>query len=76
MLTFTPSKIRTTLNSIYMSTTAFINFFGNMQVTIMELLGMLDTTDAAAVQAVFQSIYDAVETINVSFVFKAIEPVE
>jgi hypothetical protein len=34
----------------------------------MEQLGMLDTTDAAAVQAVFQSIDDAVETINVSFV--------
>ena len=53
---------------MYMPTYAFENFFGNMQVTIMEQLGMLDTTDAAAVQAVFQSIYDAVETINVSFV--------
>ena len=28
----------------------------------------LDTTDAAAVKAVFDSIDDAVETINVSFV--------
>ena len=53
---------------MYMHSTAFVNFFGNMQVTIMEQLGMLDTTDAAAVQAVFQSIDDAVETINVSFV--------
>jgi hypothetical protein len=51
-----------------MATYAFENFFGNMQVTMMEQLGMLDTTDAAAVQAVFQSIDDAVETINVSFV--------
>jgi hypothetical protein len=39
-----------------------------MQVTIMEQLGQLDTTDAAAVKAVFDSIDDAVETINVSFV--------
>ena len=53
---------------MYMHSTGFVNFFGNMQVTIMEQLGLLDTTDAAAVKAVFQSIDDAVETINVSFV--------
>ena len=53
---------------MYMPTYAFINFFGNMQVTIMEQLGQLDTTDAAAVKAVFDSIDEAVETINVSFV--------
>ena len=56
---------------MYMHSTGFENFFGNMQVTIMEQLGMLDTTDAAAVKAVFDSIDEAVETINVSFVFKA-----
>ena len=53
---------------IYMSTTAFVNFFGNMQITIMEHLGQLDTTDAAAVKAVFDSIDEAVETINLSLV--------
>ena len=53
---------------MYMPTYAFENFFGNMQVTIMEQMNLLDTTDAAAVQAVFDSIDDAVETINVSFV--------
>jgi hypothetical protein len=53
---------------IYMSTTAFINFFGNMQVTIMEQMGQLDTTDAAAVKAVFDSIDEAVESINLSLV--------
>ena len=53
---------------MYMHSTAFVNFFGNMQVTIMEQMNLLDTTDAAAVQAVFDSIDDAVETINVSFV--------
>jgi hypothetical protein len=53
---------------MYMPTYAFVNFFGNMQVTIMEQMGQLDTTDAAAVKAVFDSIDEAVETINVSFV--------
>ncbi len=53
---------------IYMSTTAFVNFFGNMQFTIMEQLGQLDTTDAAAVKAVFDSIDEAVETINLSLI--------
>ena len=53
---------------MYMPTYAFINFFGNMQVTIMSQMGDLDLTDAAAVKAVFDSIDDAVDTINVSFV--------
>ena len=55
---------------MYMHSTAFVNFFGNMQVTIMEQLGQLDTTDEAAVKAVFDSIDEAVETINVSFVME------
>ena len=53
---------------MYMHSTGFVNFFGNMQVTIMEQLGQLDTTDAAAVKAVFDSIDEAVETINLSLV--------
>ena len=53
---------------MYMHSTAFVNFFGNLQVTIMEQMGLLDTTDAAAEMAVSQSFDDAVETINVSFV--------
>ena len=51
-------------NSLY----EFVNFFGNMQVTILEQMGQLDLNDAAAVKAVFDSIDEAVETINVSFV--------
>ena len=39
-----------------------------MQITIMEHLGQLDTIDAAAVKAVFDSIDEAVETINLSLV--------
>ena len=53
---------------MYMHSTGFVNFFGNMQVSIMEQLGQLDTTDAAAVKAVFDSIDEAVETINLSLV--------
>ena len=53
---------------MYMPTYAFVNFFGNMQATIMSQMGDLDLTDAAAVKAVFDSIDAAVETINVSFV--------
>ena len=55
---------------MYMPTYAFINFFGNMQATIMEQLGQLDLTNAEAVKAVFDSIDEAVETINVSFVME------
>ena len=53
---------------MYMPTYAFINFFGNMQATIMSQMGNLDLTDAAAVKEVFDSIDNAVNTINVSFV--------
>ena len=53
---------------MYMPTYAFVNFFGNMQCTMMSQLGQLDLTDEAAVKAVYDSIDEAVETINVSFV--------
>ena len=53
---------------MYMPTYAFINFFGNMQVIMMSQLGQLDTNNADAVKAVFDTIDAAVNTINVSFV--------
>ena len=53
---------------MYMPTYAFINFFGNMQIAIMAQLEQLDMNDEAAVKAVFDSIDEAVNTINVSFV--------
>ena len=53
---------------MYMPTYSFINFFGNMQVIMMSQLGMIDITDAAAVKAIYDSIDDAVETINLSLV--------
>ena len=53
---------------MYMPTYAFINFFANMQIAFMSELGEIDKTDATAVKAVFDSIDNAVDTINVSFV--------
>ena len=53
---------------MYMPTYSFINFFGNMQIIMMSQLNMIDTTDAAAVKAIYDSIDDAVETINLSLV--------
>ena len=53
---------------IYMNATGYVNFLGNMQVKIMERKGLIDTTDAAAVKAVFDNIDEAIETINVSLV--------
>ena len=53
---------------MYMHSTAFVNFFGNMQIAFMSELGQLDKTDANAVKAVFDSIDAAVESINLSLV--------
>lgn len=53
---------------MYMPTYVFINFFGNMQATMMSQMDQLDLTDETAVEIVFDSIDNAVKTINVSFV--------
>ena len=53
---------------IYMNATGFVNFIGNTQITLMEQKGLIDTTDAAAVKAVFDSIDEAIETVNVSLI--------
>ena len=58
---------------MYMPTTSFENFFGNMQVELMDAKGQLDLTDEAAVKAVFDSIEAAVESINFSIVMKALK---
>lgn len=54
-----------------MPTSSFINFFGNMQVTMMEQLDQIDLNDAAAVKAIYDNIDAAVNTINVSLVMTA-----
>ena len=51
---------------MYMPTKSFENFLGNMQVNIMVEKGQLDLTNAEAVNAIYNEISNAVETINVS----------
>ena len=61
---------------IYMPTSTFIDYMANMVIREMLAEGKLDPTDAAAVAKVYADMEARVESINVSFVFKAIEPVE
>ena len=61
---------------MYMPTQSFINYFANMEVYNLLAEGKLDPTDAAAVAKVYADMEARVESINVSFVMKAFEPVE
>ena len=56
---------------MYMPTSSFINYFGNMDVAALAYAGEIDLTDAAAVKAIFERMDERVESINVSFTFKA-----
>lgn len=56
---------------IYMPTSSFINYFANLEITTMLIEGKIDTTDTAAVEKVFADMDARIESINVSFVFKA-----
>ncbi len=56
---------------MYMPTYSFINYFGNMDVAALAFAGEIDVTDAAAVEAIFKRMDERVESINVSFTFKA-----
>ena len=56
---------------MYMPTYSFINYFGNMDVAALAFAGEIDVTDAAAVEAIFNRMDERVESINVSFTFKA-----
>ena len=55
---------------MYMPTKSFEKFFGNISVATMAKEGKLDLNDASAVKAVFDNIENAIESINVSFIFK------
>ena len=55
---------------MYMHTNAFINYFANLKVLTMPLEGNFDSSDAA-IAKVFADMEARVESINVSFVFKA-----
>ena len=52
----------------YMPTSSFENFFGNTSVAVMLGHGQLDINDTEAIAGVYQTIADAVESINLSLV--------
>ena len=56
---------------MYMHTDAFINYFANLEVVTMLQAGKINQSDAAAVEKVFADMEARIESINVSFVFKA-----
>ena len=56
---------------MFMSTQSCINYFANFAIPALIEEGKLDPTDAAAVEKVFTDMEARVESINVSFVFKA-----
>ena len=53
---------------MYMPTSSFEKFFANTSVSVMLGYGQIDKNDADAVAGVYQSVADAVETINLSLV--------
>ena len=59
---------------IYMHKTAFVNFYTNMQAMLLAgTYEQFDITNTEAVDAIYNSIDEAVETINISLVTKARE---
>ena len=56
---------------MYMHKDAFINYFANLEIVTLLSEGKIDLTDAAAVEKVFADMDARIESINVSFVFKA-----
>ena len=58
---------------MYMPTTSFINYFANMELYALILGGKIDPANSTAVAKVFTDMEARVESINVSFVFKALK---
>lgn len=56
---------------MYMPTHSFINYFANMEIASLAATGEIDKTDSEAVEAIFKRMDERVESINLSFVFKA-----
>ena len=61
---------------MYMPTSSFINYFANLEVVTLLTEGKIDPTDAAAIEKVYADMEARIESINVSFVMKAIEVVK
>ena len=58
---------------MYMPTSSFVNYFANLEIVTLLSEGKLDPTDSAAVEKFFADMEARIESINVSFVMKAIE---
>ena len=56
---------------MYMHTYGFINYFANLEVVTLIAEGKINPTDSAAAEKVFTDMEARIESINVSFVFKA-----
>ena len=56
---------------MYMPTSSFESFFANISVVHLADRGELDLNDKEAVKAVFAGVENAIESINVSLIFKA-----
>ena len=56
---------------LYMSRSAFVNFYTNMQALLLEGTdAQFDITNAEAIDAIYNSINDVVESINLSIIMK------
>ena len=55
---------------MYMPTTSFENFFSNLSLSILSASGQVDINNPVHVDAVYQEVADAIESINVSIVMK------
>ena len=55
---------------MYMPATSFEKFYGNVSAAALAKEGKLDLSDAEAVAQIYASIEEAIETINLSFIFK------
>lgn len=58
---------------MYMPTYSFINFFGNMKITMLSKSGKLDIKDEASVKYEFERVEEVVESINLSIVMTEAE---
>ena len=56
---------------MYMHTNAFINYFANLWLPELIAEGKIDKNDASAIEKVYTDMEARIESINVSFVFKA-----
>ena len=55
---------------MYMPTSTFENFFGNLSLSILSASGKVDINNPVHVETVYKEVVDAIESINVSIVMK------